>query len=134
MVDQPGQQGPDHIERANDWARIAAQSQRIVSDFVARHQQDGDQTAKDPLNIGKAFVEMTQRMMSDPARLVESQMKLWDGYMRLWQYTAQRMTSGETPPEPIVEPQADDRRFRDAAWTENTVYDFIKQSYLLTAD
>lgn len=134
MADQSGEQSPDHLELANDMAKIAAQSQRIVSDFVARHQQNGKPGAHDPLNIGQAFLEMTQRMMSDPARLVEAQMKLWDGYMRLWQYTAQRMTSGETPPEPIVEPLADDRRFKDAAWSENALFDYIKQSYLLTAD
>src|SRR6201987_3877748 len=33
----------------------------------------------------------------------------------------------------MIEPSAGDRRFRDAAWTENTLFDFIKQSYLLTA-
>ena len=134
MADQSAAQGPDHIEMANDMARIAAQSQRIVADFVARHQQEGGQGAHDPLNIGQAFLEMTQRMMSDPARLVEAQMKLWDGYMRLWQYTAQRMTSGEVPPEPVVQPLSDDRRFKDPAWSENALFDFIKQSYLLTAD
>src|SRR5205085_5084644 len=34
---------------------------------------------------------------------------------------------------PMIEPSAGDRRFRDAAWTDNTLFDFIKQSYLLTA-
>ena len=33
----------------------------------------------------------------------------------------------------MIEPPAGDRRFRDAAWTDNTLFDFIKQSYLLTA-
>ena len=30
-------------------------------------------------------------------------------------------------------PSPDDRRFKDAAWEENQLFDFIKQSYLLTA-
>ena len=59
-------------------------------------------------------------------------MKWWDGYLRLWQQGAQRL-QGEAPPEPIVEPAPDDRRFRDPAWTENWAFDHLKQSYLLTA-
>ena len=35
--------------------------------------------------------------------------------------------------EPMIEPGPGDRRFRDKAWTDNTMFDFIKQSYLLTA-
>ena len=33
----------------------------------------------------------------------------------------------------MIEPPPGDRRFRDKAWTDNTLFDFIKQSYLLTA-
>src|SRR5207237_3223058 len=51
--------------------------------------------------------------------------------MALWQRTAQRLLGGAA--EPMIEPPAGDRRFRDKAWTDNTLFDFIKQSYLLTA-
>ena len=85
----------------------------------------------DPLGIGAAFLEMTARMMADPSRLVQAQLSLWNDYLTLWQRTAQRFLGGDT--EPMIEPSAGDRRFRDAAWTENTLFDFIKQSYLLTA-
>jgi poly[(R)-3-hydroxyalkanoate] polymerase subunit PhaC len=70
-------------------------------------------------------------MMSDPSRLVQAQLSLWNDYMTLWQRTAQRFLGGGA--EPMIEPSAGDRRFRDKAWTENTLFDFIKQSYLLTA-
>jgi polyhydroxyalkanoate synthase len=36
--------------------------------------------------------------------------------------------------EPGVEPARGDKRFRDKDWQENQVFDFIKQSYLLTAN
>src|SRR5207244_10276190 len=32
-----------------------------------------------------------------------------------------------------IEVAAEDRRFRDQAWSDNSLFDFIKQSYLLTA-
>ena len=58
-------------------------------------------------------------------------MSLWNDYLRLWQRTAQRFLGGAA--EPIVEPAPEDRRFRDQAWSDNALFDFIKQSYLLTA-
>ena len=84
-----------------------------------------------PMAIGAAFFEMTARLMSDPSRLVQAQMSLWNDYMRLWQNTTTRLLGGAA--EPIVEPAPEDRRFRDRAWSDNALFDFIKQSYLLTA-
>ena len=74
---------------------------------------------------------MTARLMSDPQRLVQAQMSLWQDYMNLWQSTARRMMGQES--EPVIAPARDDRRFKDAAWQDNQLFDFIKQSYLLTA-
>jgi polyhydroxyalkanoate synthase subunit PhaC len=118
---------------AEDWAQIAEKSQRLVADFLSR-QGGGEQGIgmADPMAIGAAFFEMTARMMSDPARLVEAQVSLWNDYLRLWQHTTQRFLGGAAA-EPMAEPAADDRRFRDQAWSDNALFDFIKQSYLLTA-
>ena len=35
---------------------------------------------------------------------------------------------------PVVAPASGDKRFKDKDWQENQVFDFIKQSYLLTAN
>src|SRR5690606_15618431 len=50
---------------------------------------------------------------------------------RLWHHAARRMLGEE--PEPVVTPQKRDNRFRDPAWGENFLFDYIKQSYLLTS-
>jgi polyhydroxyalkanoate synthase len=118
------------MELARTMAGIAEQSQRLVSDFLTR-THDGNGSNPDPLNIGHAFYEMTARLMSDPQRLVQAQMSLWQDYMNLWQSTARRMMGQES--EPVIAPARDDRRFKDAAWQDNQLFDFIKQSYLLTA-
>lgn len=133
MTDQQSadEKGPDPVELSRTMANIAERSQRIVSDFLSRQAADSGLGLADPLNIGEAFLEMTRRLMADPSKLVHAQMNLWQDYMNLWQATARRMM-GE-PAEPIAEPAPGDRRFRDPAWQENEVFDFIKQSYLLTA-
>ncbi|MBV8889087.1 MAG: class I poly(R)-hydroxyalkanoic acid synthase [Alphaproteobacteria bacterium] len=112
-------------------AAIAEQSQRLVADFLQRQSGEEGIGLSNPMAIGTAFFEMTARMMSDPARLVQAQLSLWNDYMTLWQRTAQRFLGGAA--DPVIQTSAEDRRFRDAAWSENTLFDFIKQSYLLTA-
>ena len=137
MVDSQGPQVkvPDPVEFAKTMARIGDRSRQLVSDFVARQAEkaaaSGGSPHHDPLNIGTAFFELTTRLMANPARLVQAQISLWQDYMSLWQ-TATRRFFGETT-EPVAEPAAGDRRFKDQAWQESFVFDFIKQSYLLTA-
>ncbi len=122
---------PDPVQWSRTMAEIAERSRRLVLDFVARQAPDGGLNAGDPLNVGNAFLEMTQRMMAEPTKLVQAQMSLWRDYLTLWQRTTERFLGGRA--EPMVEPAPGDRRFKDAAWNESTLFDFIKQSYLLTA-
>ena len=122
----------DPAELSRKMAEIAERSQRLVSEFLARQTNErGDVGMADPSAIGAAFLELTARMMADPARLFEAQMALWNDYLTLWQRTGERLMGN--PAEPVVEPAAEDRRFRDRAWSDNAVFDYIKQSYLLTA-
>ncbi|WP_119678258.1 PHA/PHB synthase family protein [Indioceanicola profundi] len=122
---------PDPVEMSRAMTRIAEQSQRLVTEFLSRQAADGEAGSPDPLNIGNAFLEMTARMMADPAKLMQAQFTLWQDYLTLWQRTTQRLLGGEA--EPVIRPSKEDRRFKDQAWDENTLFDFIKQSYLLTA-
>jgi polyhydroxyalkanoate synthase subunit PhaC len=120
---------PDPAELGRSMADIAERSQRIVSEWLRR--QANEEHAPDPLNIGTAFLEMTARLIANPARLVAAQLGFWQDYMTLWQNTARRIMGGE--PEPVIDAPSSDRRFKDDAWRENEVFDFIKQSYLLSA-
>ncbi len=117
---------------ARQMADFAERSQRIVSAFYERQAKDGGFQIPDPVIIGKAFVELAEKMMSDPAKLVEAQAALWQNYARLWESAAKRM-AGETV-APVVEPVAGDKRFKDDAWSEEAIFDFIKQSYLLSSN
>jgi polyhydroxyalkanoate synthase len=111
---------------------VAERGQRIVTDFLRRQAEDGTTTpGPDPLNLGSAFLEMTTRLMANPARLMQAQIGFWQDYLTLWQNTARRMM-GDKAQAVIDEPKTD-RRFKDDAWRENEVFDFIRQSYLLSA-
>ena len=119
-------------DMAEQLAALAAQSQRMAARFLSGERGAGAGSNADPLNLAGAFGAMARSLANDPSPLVDAQMKWWDGYLRLWQQSAQRL-QGEDPAEPVAEPAPDDRRFRDPAWTENWVFDHLKQSYLLTA-
>ncbi len=123
----------DSEKFSHSMAEIAQRSQQLIKDFIAKQEADpglGDMQSAS--HISKAFLEMTAKMMENPAKLVEAQATLWNDYMKLWQSAANRMLGEKT--EPVIEPAPGDKRFRDEAWSENEIFDFIKQSYLLSAN
>ncbi len=122
---------PDPVELARSMGQIAERSQKLVAEFVARQHAKPNIGMGDPMNITQAFLDMTARLMANPGQLVQAQMTLWQDYMALWQNTTRRMLG--QPAQPVVTPSAEDRRFKDAAWDDSYVFDYLKQSYLLTA-
>jgi len=123
---------PDMEEASKQMTAFAERSGRIVQAFLDRQASADNFQVSDPAVIGQAFVDMTTKMMADPAKLMEAQSRLMQGYADLWTQTAKRL-QGETA-VPVVEPAKDDKRFKDPAWSEEALYDTIKQSYLLTAN
>jgi polyhydroxyalkanoate synthase len=112
-------------------AHVAAKSQKLISSFLSRQAASQSDTI-DPLNIGSAFYSLFKQMAADPRKIVEAQFGLWKDYLELWQRTTRR-AMGETI-DPMVKPGTGDRRFRHPEWEQNQVFDYIKQSYLLTSN
>lgn len=121
----------DPSEFAKNMAAAAEKCQEIMQEFLGRQAKDFTHQPFDPLNIGGAFMELLTRLMSDPVKLWERQFELWGEYAELWQRAAERLLGEEGAP--YIEPDSRDRRFKDEAWQDNVVFDFLKQSYLLTA-
>jgi polyhydroxyalkanoate synthase len=122
---------PDPVEMGQQLTRLAERGQKLVAEFLERQSESKEGVSLDSLNIGGAFFEMTARMLADPGRLMQAQMQLWQDYATLMNSAARRFL-GE-PAEPVAQPAKDDKRFRDPAWQDGAVFDFIKQSYLLSA-
>lgn len=126
---------PDPVEFSKNMAKVASQSQRLINDFLKR-RSESHELAKvsgidDFTQIGNAFLDLTTKMLQDPGRLVDAQVTLWKAHLDLWANTARRFMGEDV--RPIAQPVRGDKRFRAEEWTENQVFDFIKQSYLLTA-
>jgi polyhydroxyalkanoate synthase len=123
---------PDPAELTRSMATIAERSQRIVGEWLKRRShENGGGGGGDVMNIGSAFMEMTAKLMANPGRLMQAQIGFWHDYMSLWQNTARRMWGIES--DPVISADPKDRRFKSEDWKENEVFDFIKQTYLLSA-
>jgi len=122
----------DPGEFARNMVQVGIQSQRLLTDFLRNQAEKFGSEPLDPLNLTGAFMDLLRGMVADPAAIMEAQFALWRDYMNLWERTARRLMGGDA--EPLIAPQPGDRRFRDKEWQENQVFDFIKQSYLLTTN
>ncbi|GAA4900234.1 class I poly(R)-hydroxyalkanoic acid synthase [Ferrimonas pelagia] len=69
--------------------------------------------------------------LKNPTGLIEHQVNWWQSQLQLFQNTMLKQAGQQVAP--VIEPARGDRRFRDPQWQENPWYDYIKQSYLLTA-
>jgi polyhydroxyalkanoate synthase len=102
-------------------AGIAVRSQRIMSDFLMRRPELGQ--LGDPAGIGRAFFDLTAKMIVDPMSIAQTQLELWKEHVKLWQRTTERLFGlASKSHEHRV---AFDRRFQHPACTENVVFDYI---------
>src|SRR5690242_9836448 len=123
--------GFDPVQLADSLASAAEKSAKLMGDFASRNAGKQAAVASDELGLGKAFMELAAKMLANPARIAEGQLRLWRDYMSLWQTSMLRMMGGEAMP--VAAPAQNDKRFKDAAWHENFLFDYMKQSYLITA-
>jgi polyhydroxyalkanoate synthase len=123
----------DQEKFARNMFEVAAQSRQLMTDFLKRWTARRENSGPlDPLNLSGAFLSLLSAMGSDRQTVMDSQIRLWQDWMGLWEGTARRLL-GDSKVAPVAAPAPGDRRFRDAEWQQNEIFDFIKQSYLLTA-
>ena len=122
----------DTREFARNMLTVGMKSQKLMLDFIARMSSRDNPGPIDPLNISGAMMALAKAMGGDREAVAAAQAEWWNNVMTLWESTARRMLGGEAPA--VVEPAPGDRRFKSEAWRQNEIFDFIKQSYLLTAN
>ncbi|MGH1349284.1 MAG: PHA/PHB synthase family protein [Methyloligellaceae bacterium] len=83
-------------------------------------------------NASRTLGDVARYWLNDPKRFSEAQSKLLNKYSRLWNSSLQRFMGQDV--EPVQKPGPGDNRFQDDEWTENPVFDFLKQAYLVTSD
>jgi polyhydroxyalkanoate synthase subunit PhaC len=128
---EPSPQSLDAAQLAHLYADIAHKSGQLVTQYLKDGKNGGSPAVADELGIAQAFFQAWTRLLTDPLKLAEANLKLWQDYAALWQSSLLKLMGQETPP--VVEPAAGDRRFKHEDWQRNFLYNYIKQSYLITA-
>ncbi len=82
-------------------------------------------------DLVKTFGTIAEHWVQDPQKLVLAQTSLTKGFLDLWTGTLKRMNGEDAAP--VAEPDRGDKRFKDQEWSDNPVFDFIKQAYLITS-
>lgn len=127
----PGKKAPDPIALGHVMAKVSDRARPIVTSFFERTMQNQGNRALDPLNMHQAYLDFMNSLMANPARLWELQMEYWQQWFNLVNESTRHLL-GE-PYKDLYTPESGDRRFREKVWQESPVFDFIKQSYLLTS-
>jgi polyhydroxyalkanoate synthase len=121
-------QGSEDVARV--FAEIALRSKHLIETRLAAASHGGEEV-QDQFGVGKAFTELAGKLMSDPFKLAETSLRMWQDYFSLWQNTMRKAAGDEVPA--TAEPGKSDGRFKSELWQNNLVFDYIKQSYLIAA-
>ncbi len=121
----------DPAEMIRLYAEIARKSGDLLKRTLQKSASHPQQAFDDELGIARAFFDAWVKMASDPAQLMQAQMKAWQDYSALWQNTLLAMTGQKSAS--VIETQKGDRRFRHQDWQNKFLFDYLKQSYLIAS-
>jgi polyhydroxyalkanoate synthase len=121
----------ESAELARVCQSVAERTSRILGEFAQKQAASLSSAVRDEMGIARAFMDLYAQMASNPAALASFSVNLWMDYARLWQSTW--MKAMGMPSAPVAEPAKGDYRFKDADWSSNFLFDYLKQSYLIAS-
>jgi polyhydroxyalkanoate synthase subunit PhaC len=124
----------DPVRLAQNLSKVFEKASALARQVAERPDlaQEQAKTQVTPIEqVQKTLGAVYQSYLNQPQKLMEAQASLWGLYGQLWQ-NAWLRTLGQSA-SPLIEPSRSDRRFKDRDWQENTVFDFLKQLYLVSA-
>jgi len=115
-------------------ARAVEQLGKAATAWVAPREKGevSDSLAGPYAEMVKTLSSVSEYWLSDPARAVEAQTRLFASYMGIWANAVRRLGNEKATDDEIV-PERGDKRFQDPEWARNAFFDFLKQAYLVTS-
>ncbi len=129
----PGDSGPSGSvgqddDPAAELAHNIDAAASLARDLAAQWQAAAAAPAAMP-DFVQSFATQTAQTLSGLSEARPDDLEHWARFLKVWSNVAERAADPETPP--LVTPEPSDRRFRDAAWDTNPVFDLLKQQYLM---
>ena len=124
---------PDFEEFSRNMARFLEGATKATAAYLKPIEERGSppEIASDASEAIRTLGRVAEAWMSDPQRSLEAQTRLGAQFLDLWASTLKK-AQGE-PTDPVAEPEPKDGRFKDPEWSENPVFDFLKQAYLISS-
>lgn len=122
---------PEAKELAAALTRVMENGVEAVRTSLERSAAGSAPPAFDPLAPARAFGEFAASVVANPLQTMSAQQKLLREWGQLWSDSLARAWGGKN--EPVVSPEKGDRRFSHPAWSEQPIFDHMKQAYLLAA-
>ena len=113
------------------WPPPGARWSRTASPRCRPARRRPASLAFDPTAPARAMADFTVQLWSNPMAVLQASQAAASEWMELWGAAARRAAGQQV--EPVIAPERGDRRFGDAAWSEDPVFDYLKQAYLLAA-
>lgn len=114
-------QAHQNFQTATD---LMGRAQQMIMEFWSK-EHGKSPVITDPLGMMATLTKAWSAMLTDPKRLAEQQQRYFADALSLW-----RKFITPDSEKPVVK----DKRFAGAAWAEAPAFDFLRQSYLLTAN
>jgi polyhydroxyalkanoate synthase subunit PhaC len=122
---------PSPVEFAQAWSRVVTSAADLMKSSAEAAAIRPAPLPYDPSAPIKAFSGFAAHLLTDPAYAMKVQGQAVSDWMQLMSAAATRAAGGT--PAPVIEPERGDRRFKDPAWSEEPVFDYLKQAYLLAS-
>ena len=118
---------PSPTELAGAWTKVLENALAAMGSGA----RPPSSIAHDPTAPARAFAEFTRQMWTDPVGVLQASHAAAAEWIELWGAAARR--AGGIEAEPVIAPERGDRRFNDPAWSEEPLFDYLKQAYLLAS-
>lgn len=113
-------------------AKAAMTAQSAIAAAALRQAEHVKTFNPDPMHLGPALTEVVTKLAENPDKILKAQANLFQRYSELWTAASRAALTGQM--DTVAAPAKGDKRFNAPEWSENPVFDVIKQSYLITSD
>ncbi|MCK6418174.1 MAG: class I poly(R)-hydroxyalkanoic acid synthase [Alphaproteobacteria bacterium] len=120
----------DPVALTQAMAHAYEKAQPALQAFAQKMTENLARQSFDPLNVNQAAMEYWEKIAENPEKFIALHQDYWKNWIALWNESTRRWLGEQA--QPIIIPEKSDRRFKAPEWNENAIFDFIKQSYLLT--
>lgn len=117
----------------NEVIDFLEQYSEIFNTMVKQVLSDSDKESLNSMMDSEKLSQLLSKGVKvDTAMLFNKQMAFMNQQAELWQSATKALLG--TKVDPVVSEERNDKRFNDSEWSENPVYNYLKQSYLLNSN